>query len=243
MKKSVRTCLVAVTCLLHLNLLFCQNTSPFQGARIILASSSDVNSNFFYVYSPRFEAKAIYSHFSEITNEYPEQLLSSILSANTQQWFDYNILESSGLRVKKETKHFEYVNKMDRNRTYMELICKLQFKFNDSDMAIIKFMFHIEEKDTVCGAYIMQKVSGKWYKTVTPFTNDLSMFLIRTKTDLIEKLLTNKPGEDKYVAEVLNKVSNEDGSISIFKLVEEFKSWYSTNDQDKIAYFKDPKSW
>ncbi len=217
--------------------------NDFKGSRIILANNSGGAESKFFIYNPVFKAKAIYTDLSQVTNEYPEQLLSSTLSASAQEWANFNILQTSGLQEKMDQKHFESVKSMDREKTYMELICKFQFQYEGSDMAIIKFLFHIEEKDSVCGAYVMQKINGRWYKTATPFTNDLSVMIIRMKADKLEQILTEKPDKDSYIVDLLNKIKEPNGSISILKLVNEFKSWYTNNHQDKIAHFKDPKSW
>lgn len=232
--------IVLLSSLITFNILS-QESNSNRGTRIILSSGASQGA-MFYTYNPAFIVKAVYEDFSQVTNEYPELLLSSILSATNQNWYDYNILESSGIREKKDKSYFEYVRNMDREKTYIELLCKFQFEYQGSELAIIKFLFHTEEKETI-GAYVMQKVDGRWYKTATPFTNDLSMFLIRTRTDMIEKIFMQSPGEDKYIDELISKIKISDGSISIFKLAEEYKSWFTNKDQEKIAHFKDPKSW
>lgn len=197
----------------------------------------------FLVYEPHFLVKAIYTDFSEVKNGYPEELLSSILSANNQQWYDSNMVASSGLREVKDKKFFDYVRKMDREKTYMELICKFQFEVEGSEMAIVKFLFHLDGKNVVSGAYVLRKIEGRWYKTVTPFTNDLSLLIIRMDAKKLEQILTDSPAGDSYIVELLQQVKDPAGSVSIFKLVEVFKGWYANMEQDKIAHFKDPKSW
>lgn len=217
--------------------------SNFKGSRIILSSNAAGERSSFYVYQPAFKAKAIYSNFSEVTNQYPEQLFSSILSETNQEWYDSNILENSGLRQKQDQQHFDQVTLMDKEKTYFELKCKLQFQYQQSEIAVIKFYLHLNEKDTLCGAYVMQKVNNKWLKTATPFTNDLATLFVRLKTDRLEQILTGNASGDKAVSELIKKVSIQDGSISIFKLVEEVKIWYKNKEEVKIKYFKDPKSW
>ena len=132
---------------------------------------------------------------------------------------------------------------MDKEKTYFELLCKLQFQYQQTDMAVVKFYLHINEKDTLCGAYVMQNINNRWYRTATPFTNDIAMLFVRLRTDRLEQIFTGNSSDDKIIGELITKVSDQNSSISIYKLVEEFKSWYTNSDQDKISYFKDPKSW
>lgn len=225
------------------NLMKAQENYPMHGTRVILAINSPVKDNSFYVYSPAYKAKAIYKSLAEITNEYPEQLMSSLLSADNQEWYNANMLSTSGLQEKQESLVFERTKKMDREQVFYELNCKFQFSYQQQLMAIIKFYMHVSDIKTFAGAFVLQKVGNRWFKTVTPFTNDLSVIMIRFKTDKLQQIFYGKETGDKLTDELIRLIKGSDGSISIDKFSKEVKAWYKTNETEKLNYFKDPLSW
>jgi len=64
------------------------------GSFIILkASFGGVKNSTFYRYNPSFKAKIIYKDTLEAVNKYPEQLMSSIMSESSKEWYNYNNLK------------------------------------------------------------------------------------------------------------------------------------------------------
>lgn len=55
------------------------------GSMILIKLSSDKsNESYFHKYEPPFKAKIIYKDTIQAVNEYPEQLMSSIISENSE---------------------------------------------------------------------------------------------------------------------------------------------------------------
>ena len=73
-------------------------------ANLILSISEEQELNF-YNYQPRLILKATLNTITEAKNEFPEQLMHSILSAKNQEWVNYNTLGGEGR--KKEQSHYD----------------------------------------------------------------------------------------------------------------------------------------
>lgn len=172
----------------HLNIWFllfitctiCYSQNTQLGSRIIL-STNNVSETNFYVYNPSFKANVIYANINEAKNTYPEELMSSVLSANTQEWVNYNTLGGEKNADKKDKSFFEKIKKYNKEKTYFELQAKLDFIADGNEMAIVKFYFHQQDKEKpVAGALVMQKNGKKWKLTSKPYTPASASILLVT---------------------------------------------------------------
>lgn len=220
-----------------------QNTVAEKGSRVLLSTSQDLSNVSFYVYTPPFSAKAIYKDTAEATNKFPEQLMSSVISATSQQWIYYNTLNGKEKAEKKEQKYFDYIKYMDKDKNYFELRSKLSFSLNSSYFTIIKFYFHIQElPKTQTGAYVMQQVNGRWYLTSNSNTSDIALMVMRFQEEKLLYLLKAKPIGDKLMDDLIKLVAKNE-SIDFTLLYNEFSSWYDKNESQKIDYFIDKNAW
>jgi hypothetical protein len=221
---------------------FCQSDID-KGSRLVLSNSIGMNNASFYIYNPPFSAKAIYADTTKALNQFPEQLMSSIISVTSQQWVNYNTLGGKEKAEKKSQKYFDFIRSMDKDKNYFELRSKMTFSLGTSEFSIIKFYFHTQELPTAqSGAYVMQKVNNKWYSTSTPNTSDLSLMIMRFQEEKLLTILTGKANGNPLNDDLIAKISTS-GSIDLTLLYNEFSNWYATNDSKKIEYFIDPKAW
>ena len=204
------------------------------GARIIL-SAKNLTESKFYVYEPYFKAKKIYSNFSEVSNASPEELLSSVLSADSQEWVNFNTLGGEEEADIKTKEHFENVKGYDESKTYFELQAKLDFVANGNKMAIVKFYFHEEKREEpMAGALVMQETPKGWKVTSKPYTTTMAMALMVFKPKVMYRIITNKPIND-LEKNLIKKVAKEGLDFELL-----LKQKFS---EEEKKYFTNPLNW
>jgi hypothetical protein len=77
---------------------------------------------------------------SQVKNLFPEELMASILSANTQEWVNFNEIIPSVISREKNNQ----INKADRKKNYFELLQKIEFDANGTTYVLIKFKLTVE---------------------------------------------------------------------------------------------------
>lgn len=230
--------------LLHFLILVIISTPFFaqvEDANLILSYPEESEISF-YQYPPNTFAKAIYVLQEEAINQYPEQLLESIISAVDQEWVNYNTLGGAEKASKKEQSHFDLIRTMDRENNYFELVHKLTFDVGGIPSVIIKFFTHLEGTEVLSGVAVMQYVDGRWHKTSHPSLSTLSIIVMRMKSEVLVGIVLQNSNNPSIRA-LTERVSTEAG-LDLQLLEDEFGSWYTPEiDESKIALFKDPKTW
>lgn len=212
-----------------------------EDANLILSFPEESEISFFQ-YPEGTYAKAVYRSQSETTNEYPEQLLESIISATNQEWVNYNTLGGAEKATEKKQSHFDKVETMDKDNNYFQLAHKLTFNIGGVPSTIIKFFTHFEGTDVLSGAAVMQFVNGRWQKTSHPSLSTLSIIVMRMKSEVLEGIVLQN-SNDPNIKTITGRVSTEAG-LDLSLLEEEFGSWYSPEiDETKIELYKDPRTW
>lgn len=208
----------------------------------VLLQGKPVEEISFHIYDP-FIARPIYKNLNEVENRYPEQLMSSILSATNQKWVDYNTLGDSLESEKLDVKVFDFRKSMDADKNYFELISKLTFKANGTDMALIKFYLHSEQLPVAfSGVQVMQKRNGRWYDTSTSFTSSMALMLMRFDSNQLYKVLIGEMTGIPLMDNLIKEIKTESG-VDINLLVKKFDSWYVNKDEEKLDYFIDKNAW
>jgi hypothetical protein len=231
---------------LLINLVFLILVNPLQAQQrevpLGLSNSAISNSNFF-IYSPRLIVKPTLKDSTEAANEYPEQLVTSILSSSNQTWVNYNTLGGAKNSEKLNAEVLQFRKSMDKDKNFQQLVCKFSFTANGSEMAMIKFFFHTEKlPKAYSGVTVMQKVGNRWYQTSPVFTSQLSLLMMRFDSEKLATVMKAKPTGDKLMDNLIKQVKDENG-INLDKLTKEFNQWYSTNDKEKLDYFIDKDAW
>ncbi|CAM1364577.1 conserved hypothetical protein [Tenacibaculum litoreum] len=233
-KNKILTLIVILTNVM----VFGQSTKD---SNLILTITEEQNLSF-HKYEPRLQLKATLTTISEVKNEFPEQLMQSILSARNQEWVNYNTLGGEEKASKKEPSHFEKIVSMNKDENYFELHHKFTFNLGDIPTTIIKFYFYQENEKPLSAAYVMQKVNGRWQRTSHSSLSMLSIIVMRMKSEVLEGIILGN-STDASIQAITERVTTN-GALDVKKLEDEFASWYTPKKDDiKINLYKDPKSW
>lgn len=216
--------------------------SAYQGNRIMLATRDQGAESAFYIYDPPFKAKPVFKDTAEAKNQYPEQLMESMISANNQKWVDYNTLGGSTKSRKHDEKYFERVKNAGKESLFLELKAKYTFQYAGNEIAIIKYYLHAPGISPTSGAYVLQRVGARWYYTSTTFTSDLAVLIMRFREEKLKLILKGEIIGDKRTDDVMASVKDAAGNILTDKLVKEFNNWIE-NNPDYTEYYKDPNTW
>jgi hypothetical protein len=228
--------------LFSLLILICHTVWAQNSESNLILGYSETQEMYFHEYTPALKIKADYTDIGQATNQYPEQLIQSILSARNQTWVDYNTLGGPEKSSKLSPAHFDRVSSMNKDLNYFELMHKMTFNLGNISTAVIKFYFYQENEKPLSGCYVMQFVDGRWQKTSHPSLSVLSIAFMRFKTEVIRDVITGRTTEDA-ILKLRGRVTNN-GSLDLTKLEKEFSSWYSpTKDTNKLKLFTDPKAW
>jgi hypothetical protein len=160
---------------------------------IDLDSLSDAN---YSIYNDGFKAAMIYNDTLEAANETPAKLMSSIISANNQEWVNYNTYGGSEYSDKKSNSHFREVINREKDKNYFELLSKLEFDFKRKRLAIVKFYLHLQDNDLgIAGSRVLvfDQNDNRWKVYQEPDLTSIATVIMIFKKDVLERLLTNNP--------------------------------------------------
>lgn len=227
------------------NFLFAQTNQFAKGGRVLVNSVKEMGESFYYIYEPSFLAKPIYNDTTEAENIYPEQLMISTISANSQEWINYNTYGGEVRAEIKDERFFEHVKNMNLDSNYFELRSKIQFILDNEQYAIIKFFIYSELlDDPKSGAYVMIKdTDGRWKKTINNFTSNLALMMMRFQEEKLRAILFFDEENNPLMQALLNKISVAEGVVDFSLLYKEFSRWYSDNDEGNLKYFIDENAW
>jgi hypothetical protein len=126
--------------------------------------------------------------YESCKNEFPEQTLMSIISANNYEWDEKNY----NYELKNNEKKYNLSKKLETNKYYFKLLRKLAFENNGQKYAIIKY--HIRENDKIIPmCNILIKENNKWFvlKSEGSLTKAYLMFSYLS-TNSLDALFKNK---------------------------------------------------
>ena len=197
----------------------------------------------FYKYNSKFQVKAT-KEFKNIKNEFPEDLMRSILSCSNQEWEIFNTLGGKDKASIKNISYYNSIKKMDVDKNYFELKHKLEFDIEGVPTSVLKFYFIAQDNPKPqAGIIVMQKYNDRWYKTSMEMISNIALTVLRLKSDEFEKII----GGDlsSIPLKEINKKVFLNGKLDFNKLNTEINSWYADDSIDNKAkkdYFKDPFS-
>lgn len=213
------------------------------GVRIILKTSiGEMDNVRFYVYEPPFKAKAIYKDTLDAVNNYPEQLMSSIMSEDSEEWHYYNKVIKGKISDDMRDR-FSEVSTLDKEKNYFELLHKFSFELEGQNYCIIKFNLVLEEKENpIRGAYCMVKQNDKWKKISSPQTFKMTMLNIFFKTERLRELFLGEKTSNQLTDQVIDRIY-ENGILNMDNLLDEFESWNKNNNVNYLEYFTQKPNW
>ena len=214
----------------------------YKGHRTIIAGAVQLKAARFHVYTPPFIARAIYQDTIEAVNQYPEQLISSVLAADDQAWVNYNTLGGQG--EEKTEEHFQKVATMNKEECYYELRSKLTFAHEGKQIAMIKFYVHLTDlPKPVSGSITLQKVGERWYVSPLPNTSHIYTTIRRFQSDKLLQIMKEESDGSVMMSELIANTRSANGSFDMNLLVETYYDWKRNQRQPEIDYFMDPNAW
>lgn len=221
-------------------LFVCLKLTAQQPNRVLLGNDN-FSTEKYTIYTPKKTIKAKYKNIVEVRNLSIEDLMASILSADTQEWVNFNTLGGHKNAHKKSEEDFEKIRKRDNRRTFFELTSKLDIQKGLESFSIVRFKFYLEQAPNgVSGAYILQKVGDRWFKTSRSDLSELTLMLIFFKPEVFSDIINGKMTGEKLTDELIDKTYGKDG-LNINKLYQEFSLW--ERDKVKSEYFLEPAGW
>ena len=207
--------IVLVAFLLNLKA-FSQN---FKENEVILFETNNISTNY-YVYEPPFAARGIYKDTLEAVNNFPEQVLSSIVSSTSYAWDKYNYL--NGETPAKSKSHYEKAIQLNKYNNYFELRSKYEFFNGENPCAFIKFHIKFEELKVPAGGFrILEKVNGRWYVSLIPNFAAVPYLLFWFKEVRMLELLTGKSNGNILSDKLIAQTRDSNGNLDFEKLGDE----------------------
>ena len=218
--------------------LFWVNANYAQTPARVLLSSGNISTHEYQIYEP---SKIIKTTISQSKNETIEALMSSILNADSQEKVNFNTLEGEKNTEQKSEKDFLQIKNRNIEKTYFEIISKLEFQSGGQFFSIVKFKLHIEQvPNGISGAYQLQKVRNQWYKTSRSDLSEIALMMVFFKPTILKDLLSNTTTTEILMLD-LKKATTDGSGLNFKKLYNEFSTW--EKDKIKTQYFLEPTGW
>lgn len=212
------------------NLLFAQT-------RVLVATNNAAFQHYERYESP-IKVLPKYKSLSEVDNQTIENLMTSILCESSQEWVNFNTLGGSKNASVKTQEDFQKIKNRDNSKTYMEILSRMDFDIMGQVVSVVKFKLYVEQAPKgVTGAFQLQKVDRRWYKTSRTDMSKIALMMMFIKPQVLSDLLAAKPTGSKEFDILLNKVS-ENQKLNFDKLYNEFSSW--ENNKQKTDLFTEP---
>jgi hypothetical protein len=129
---------------------------------------------------------------NEIDYSKIEGLLQSYFSANNINWAKSDYLDST-VTITRDKEHFEKIKTLDKNTNYIELENIYNFKYNNQDMAYIKFSFTFSGVPFQLLNFLsLTKKNGRWYIYNLPNQVKISMCLTNLNNSFLLDVLKPK---------------------------------------------------
>lgn len=210
---------------------YAQNPKERCANDIDLMKSIEPNSFRVFTYPKGTRAGMVYNSLNEVENATPEELMSSILCANSQSWVNFNELTPSQISDDK----IALINKADRSKNYFDLLHKIEFKANGVLYAVVKYRLTFEggEKPLYMSE-TMIKHENRWQRVNESGLTNLIFMLGLTKTQYLNQLWDGK--SDKPELETIISQSLENGKLNLNQYIVNSQQFVAENGMDKFAF-------
>lgn len=168
-----------------------------------------------YTYPPNSFVGMNFTDKEQVKNLFPEELLASCFSANTQEWVDYNeltphILSSDNINIK---------NKADRKKNIVELLQKIEFNANGTTYAILKFRYHLDGAPKAMIFFNTMVLKNNRWVVISERGDESLLLMIRRVQSKYLNRIFNIQKSDNDVFNKLLHLSMEDNRIDLNKFL------------------------
>ena len=176
------------------------------------------------------------SNISEVNNSSPENLLASVLSASSLEWYNLNRI------TKRESsrQNFEYIKSATAENYYFLLDFKIEFRLGSKKYAIVKHTLFYEDK-FISTSIPMQQIKGQWLVDDGLFNPQLVMLFMIIDKKYLDNIFSNEKGNSELLNSLLTKHSDTSGFVDLELLLEEI-IFLRSNQDDNIFKLTDKNS-
>lgn len=161
-------------------------------------------------------------------------LLQSYLSANNTNWVKSEYLKPSQVSNIRDQEHFEAVKKSSLD-DYAQLECVYNFKYNERQMAFVRYSFVFEEVPfPFVGILSCEKVNNRWYLSNLLNQGDVYYLLKDFSNSFIIECLNNISSSNEKIRVIENNSMNYNKKVSLSKL---YKQLIKTQSADKSFFY------
>lgn len=203
---------------------------------ITLNVNIETNSLKTFKYEPTFKAKQIYKSLKQVTNQYPEQVMSSVLSANSSEWENFNYGTIGEYKMSDEK--IKNVNNRDTSNIFYELLYKIEFSVDGEKYCIIKFNANIGSKKHPF-AETMKWNGSRWIRWSGEQITELTFLVSMIKVEYLDNMFQIKKNGVKFFDDIVEESTNN----NIFdwnKANELFKKAIQQNGKQTIEFMIEP---
>ena len=183
-----------------------------------------------HIYSPPYQLKKEVLDTSDISLEYPEEVILAILCAKDNSWLDFISESGNGKKKYKKDSHYKALQSASAEDLYFELEAKFSFSYQGRYTTFIKYVIVDQLNNLRFKAMkALVNIGGRYKESDLPIDGNLGLTFLYLKNDVLKNLfLGNRtPYPDLY-----DKVY-ENGSLNLIKLTSEFTLWYADEEKHK----------
>lgn len=241
MKKIIILLLIIKTCNAQKSVDF-DRTDDFLGNGTFLYNDSFSNLKM-NIYSPEIKIQKKYKKMENVKNQTPEELVLSIVSANTQEWIDFNTWGGAAESVKVPEDILKGISTSDIEKNYVLISSSIDFNANDEQYIILRIKIISEElSKPILGTYLLKKDKDRWYKTSNAWATDLTILFLAFQEEKLYSILNGKKTGEPLMDSLIEKVY-QDNVLDMNTLFSIFDSWYTKPNVKMKEYFLDNKAW
>lgn len=225
MKKA----LIILSVVFFLNKVNSQN--PIENCTSAVTVSSTVSNFRIFNYPEKTYVGMVYKSLNEVKNLYPEELLSSILCANSQSWVDFNEITPPIISQEK----IRQINEVDRKKTFFELVQKIEFEANGTTYALIKFRLYQDKTEKVLNLTETMVLKNKrWYRINEPFLTPLIFMIGMTKVEYLNYLFEGKKSGSAVFDKIIS--NSKENRINLNNYLKETAIFAEKEGFDKLQF-------
>ncbi|MBL0738428.1 hypothetical protein JI750_16145 [Flavobacterium sp. GN10] len=180
-----------------------------QGKGMKITINSKQLDSKYELYKPAKQIRIVYKDTSDAKNKTTDELMTSIISANNQDWVNYNTFGGKEKAAIFSEDEFNKKVKL-KEKYYLELLSKLELKVDSINYTIVKFKYFQNNPDKpIMGVTLMIHKNERWYQTFNAEINNLSMMMLVFKEDILGRMI--KGAGNNQMENDLIKIIYKDG--------------------------------
>ena len=192
----------------------------------------------FFTYPSETKIGMSFKNLSEVKNRTPEELMASILCANSQAWVNFNELEPKEISKEK----IENVNKAKRVKNYFHLLQKLEFETNGFRYAFIKFRLTFEvSTQALYMTETMIYQENHWKRINDSALTPIIFMLGMTQSSFLEAFFLAKPISNSTFQTMVEK-SKIGKNINLNQFVKVTQEFASKEGMTKMQFMLEPST-